>query len=117
MDFKKCDEIFEALKAMRPEMVKAIFLEWEDWVDEKQGESQLSVKIEAAPKVAAVSEGYLHGSVFSKGEIEELTSLLKRGFNQTEAAKRVRNVFGRGRTLGAYKLRANQLAKKLRGAR
>ena len=114
MDFKKCDEIFEALKVMRPEMVIAIFLEWADWLESKKTDR---LNAQSAPKVASVSEGCLHGSVFSKSEIEELSSLLKRGCNQTEAATRTWNVFGRGRTLGAYKLKANQLAKKLRGAK
>jgi hypothetical protein len=112
MDFKKCDEIFEALKVMRPEMVNAIFLEWADWLESKKTDC---LNAQPAPKVAAVSEGYLHGSVFSKAELEAISSYLTQGYTQTEAATMTWNRFSRGRTLRAYKLRANQLAKTVRG--
>lgn len=114
MNFKKCDEIFEALKAMRPEMVNAIFLEWADWLESKKTDC---LNAQSAPKVASVSEGCLHGSVFSKAELEAISNDLRQGYTQTEAATRTWNRFGRGRTLRAYKLRANQLAKTVRGAK
>jgi|LakMenE18May11ns_1017448.scaffolds.fasta_scaffold9804255_2 hypothetical protein len=68
------------------------------------------------PKVA-LKPGYLSGADFADYELKEIEDLLDSGCNQSEAARVMHDRHGQARSLGAYKLKANQVAQKMRARR
>jgi hypothetical protein len=75
-----------------------------------------SPTIQDQPTVAP-KPGYLSGADFAAYELKEIEDLLDSGCNQSEAARVMHDRHGQARSLGAYKLKANQVAGKMRARR
>jgi hypothetical protein len=98
--------------------------EWQELCGEYWAECEESFTLpspaqdqpKAAPKVAP-KVGYLNGTKFATYELKEIQDLLDSGCNQSEAARVMFDRHGQARSLGAYKLKANQVDQKRRGVR
>jgi hypothetical protein len=95
--------------------------EWQELCGEYWAECEESFTVPSPtatdqPKVSP-KPGYLSGANFAVYELKEIEDLLDSGCNQSEAARAMHDRHGQARTVGAYKLKANQVAKKMRARR
>jgi hypothetical protein len=95
--------------------------EWQElcgeyWAECEEPFTLPSPTIQDQPKVAP-KPGYLSGADFAAYELKEIEDLLDSGCNQSEAARVMHDRHGQARSLGAYKLKANQVDQQRRGVR
>jgi hypothetical protein len=106
---------FDALKQFQswPDDWQAICVEY---LCVEEGIALPSPTVADQPREAP-KPGYLSGADFAAYELKEIEDLLDSGCNQSEAARVMHDRHGQARSLGAYKLKANQVAQKMRARR